>query len=307
MGIKAADREKWNKLEKNTVVLHHFQRAKLIPDGSPFGLKMETYLRMADIKYENDFKYPSSPKGKTPWITVNGKDVSDSQLAIEYLEKELEKSLNDHLKPEEAAVARAFQVTLDDRFAWCLAIDRLVYGQGKVIMKILGPGLPGPKFAHPLMMKLFKRGTVKSAHGHGIGRHSEEEVKKIALADLKAFSEYLGNKPFLFGEKPSIADASLFGFLAQILATHDEDNWLRKAVQDDYKNLVDYVERVKEKYWSDWEEEQFKEPPPKEEKKKDEADAGKDKDKKEEDKEEEKKEEEEKKDKEDGKEDEEKK
>ena len=25
MGIKAADREKWNKLEKNTVVLHHFQ------------------------------------------------------------------------------------------------------------------------------------------------------------------------------------------------------------------------------------------------------------------------------------------
>ena len=43
---------------------HFLQRAKLIPDGSPFGLKMETYLRMADIKYENDFKYPSSPKGE---------------------------------------------------------------------------------------------------------------------------------------------------------------------------------------------------------------------------------------------------
>ena len=53
----------------------------------------------------------------------------------------------------------------------------------KVIMKILD--LPGPKFTHPFMMKLFKRGTVKSAHGHGIGRHSEEEVKKIGLADLK--------------------------------------------------------------------------------------------------------------------------
>ena len=50
-------------------------------------------------------------------------------------------------------------------------------------MKILA--LPGPKFTHPFMMKLFKRGTVKSAHGHGIGRHSEEEVKKIGLADLK--------------------------------------------------------------------------------------------------------------------------
>jgi len=303
MGIKAADREKWNKLDKNTVVLHHYARAKLIPDGSPFGLKMETYLRMADIKYENDFKYPSSPKGKTPWVTINGKDVSDSQLGIEYIEKELEKSLNDHLTPEQAAVARAFQVTLDDRFAWCVAIDRLVYGQGKVIMKILD--LPGPKFTHPLMMKLFKRGTVKSAHGHGIGRHSEEEVKKIGLADLKAFSEYLGNKPFLFGEKPTIADASLFGFLAEILSTHDEDNWLRKAIEDDFKNLVDFVERVKEKYWSDWEEEQAKDPPPKEEKKKDEADG---KDKKEDDKEEKKEDKEgENKDKEDGKEEEEKK
>jgi len=146
-----------------------------------------------------------------------------------------------------------------------------------------------------------KRGTVKSAHGHGIGRHSEDEVKKIGLADLKAFSEYLGNKPFLFGEKPSIADASLFGFLAEILSTHDEDNWLRKAIQDDFKNLVDFVDRVKEKYWSDWEEEQAKDPPPKEEKKKDEADGKKEEDK------EEKKEEGENKDKEDGKEEEEKK
>ena len=70
--------------------------------------------------------------GKTPWVTINGKDVSDSQLGIEYIEKELEKSLNEHLTPEQAAIARAFQVTLDDRFAWCLAIDRLVYGPGKV-------------------------------------------------------------------------------------------------------------------------------------------------------------------------------
>ena len=180
MGIKAADRENWKKLDENTVVLHHYARAKMIPDGSPFGLKMETYLRMADIKYENDFKYPQSPKGKTPWITVNDKDVSDSQLAIEYLEKLLEKSLNDHLTAEQAAVARAFQVMLDDRFTCVLANDRLVYGQDKVIM-----ALPRPKFTHPFMMKLFKRGTVKAAPGHGIGRYSEEEVKKIGLADLK--------------------------------------------------------------------------------------------------------------------------
>ena len=63
-------------------------------------------------------------------------------------------------------------------------------------MKILS--LPGPKFAHPFMMKLFKRGTVKSAHGHGIGRHSEDEVKKIGLADLKVRTDIGGIVVSLF-------------------------------------------------------------------------------------------------------------
>ena len=74
-----------------------------------------------------------------------------------------------------------------------------------------------------------------------------------------------------------------------------------KHVPFPLQNLVDFVDRVKEKYWSDWEEEQAKDPPPKEEKKKDEADGKKEEDK------EEKKEDGENKDKEDGKEEEEKK
>ena len=82
MGIKAADREKWNKLDKNTVVLHHYARAKLIPDGSPFGLKMETYLRMADVKYENDFKYASSPKGKEGWKTDDDNWIFELEFSL---------------------------------------------------------------------------------------------------------------------------------------------------------------------------------------------------------------------------------
>ena len=73
------------------------------------------------------------------------------------------------------------------------------------------------------------------------------------------------------------------------------------------QNLVDFVERVKEKYWSDWEEEQAKDPPPKEDKKeKDESD-GKDKKEDEDNKDKDKDKDGEKKDKEDGKEEEEKK
>lgn len=38
--------------EKNVVYLYQFSRTKNIPSPSPFCLKLETWLRMAGIKYE---------------------------------------------------------------------------------------------------------------------------------------------------------------------------------------------------------------------------------------------------------------
>ncbi len=45
-------------------------------------------------RYVPDFEVPQSSKGKSPWITVNGIDIADSQLAIEYLSKTLKKVIN---------------------------------------------------------------------------------------------------------------------------------------------------------------------------------------------------------------------
>ena len=42
-------------------------------------------FRMHDIKYVSDYEEPQSAKGKTPWITINGEDIADSQIAMEYL------------------------------------------------------------------------------------------------------------------------------------------------------------------------------------------------------------------------------
>ncbi len=37
---------------------------------------------------------------------------------------------------------------------------------------------------------------------HGIGKHSRDEIVKIGLDDLKALSDFLGEKKFFFGDKP---------------------------------------------------------------------------------------------------------
>ena len=42
---------------------------------------------MHNIKYINDFEEPMSEKEKSPWITINGTNIADSQIAIEYLTK----------------------------------------------------------------------------------------------------------------------------------------------------------------------------------------------------------------------------
>ena len=39
------------------------------------------------VQYINDFEEPMSEKEKSPWITINGTNIADSQIAIEYLTK----------------------------------------------------------------------------------------------------------------------------------------------------------------------------------------------------------------------------
>jgi Glutathione S-transferase N-terminal domain len=66
--------------------LLQFPRGRTTISLSPFPIKVETFLRMNGIEYVNDYDYPYSPdKHKSPWITVNGEDVSDSQLVVEFL------------------------------------------------------------------------------------------------------------------------------------------------------------------------------------------------------------------------------
>lgn len=125
---------------ENVVLLHQFDRGAFTPSLSPFVLKLETYLRMAKIPYQvnihdysfynyliprlilnfiqNDFENPMGPKGKTPWITLNGEDIADSQICIERLAQHFQIDLSSHLTAEERAIARSFQIMVDEHLYW---------------------------------------------------------------------------------------------------------------------------------------------------------------------------------------------
>ena len=93
--------------------------------------------------------------------------------------------------------------------------------------------------------------ATNAMHGHGIGRHSREEVYSIAQRDLKALSDFLGEKKFLMGEKPSMVDCSLFGLVANLLWQWDKSPQSR-YISRHLKNVEPYCERMKLRFYPDW-------------------------------------------------------
>ena len=102
-------RREWNSEDnKDVVIFHMFPRNALSPSMSPYVLKLETFLRMHDVKYKVDHNIPMHPvTQKCPWVTFNGEDVADSQHIMEFLDahpevveinNQVQEIYNEHLK-----------------------------------------------------------------------------------------------------------------------------------------------------------------------------------------------------------------
>ena len=88
---------------------------------------------------------------------------------------------------------------------------------------------------------------------HGMGRHTEQEIFEIAEKDLVAVSEILGPKKFLFGDKPCLADASLFAFIVGSAWEHPKSPFV-EFIKSKAQNLQEHALRMKETYYPDWDE-----------------------------------------------------
>lgn len=82
--------------------------------------------------------------------------------------------------------------------------------------------------------------------GHGIGRHPRARIAELAIQDVDALAAVLGDKPFLTGDQPCGADASVFGIVTAI-ATPPLDSPIRTALRQ-HLNLVAYCDRITSRY-----------------------------------------------------------
>ena len=103
---------------KDTVYLYQFSRAPTIASASPFCLKVETFLRMTGLTYENIKSKNKSKKGQLPFIELNGKEIADSDLIIKELSEIFEKNLDDGLSAEQKVTSHAFESMLNNHTSW---------------------------------------------------------------------------------------------------------------------------------------------------------------------------------------------
>ncbi len=216
------------------------------PDFSPFVIKLETWLRLAGVAYERQRGLPpQAPRGKVPYVLVDGQKLGDSQMIIEHLVQTRGVTLDEGMTPMERATARAVRRMLEEGTYFVALRTRWLEDDGWAIQypafSVMVPG-----FLAPLALPFIRSSVRKSAMAQGIGRYTRDEVMAMGVSDIEAVATILGDHRYLLGEAPRSVDATVFAFLWAIQG-HPGKTPIHDAARA--PKLVAYVERIKGQYF----------------------------------------------------------
>jgi len=189
-----------------------------LPSAGPFAIKLLAWLELAGIPYEQVIEdNPSKgPKGKNPWIELDGEPMGDSELIIEFLSEKYGVDLDSGLSAEQKAVGLAWRRTFEEHFHQVLEWELFVHPAGVAyIRKALVSQMP--PVIGPLIFSMLRSKLQKQLYARGLARHTPDIIATKGRADVDALSAFLGERPFLLGDQPHTADAAVFGLLAPMV------------------------------------------------------------------------------------------
>jgi len=233
------------------ITLIQYPRGQKIPSISPFCLKLETYLKAAQVPYDNKLTVSTAKtsKKKLPVILDDQKLIEDSSFIIEHLQQKYQIDLDKDLTNEQKAVTQSFKWLCErnivsivmwfrwaDEKNWPLFREQIFAG---------APWLVKVTIANKMANKV-----KKDLWGMGIGRFTDAERIHILRQDLKSLSDFLGDKKFFFGEKIHTLDIIVFATLAQIEYSSVTPQLAPLLLE--FPNLQKHVHKIMQTYWSDY-------------------------------------------------------
>jgi glutathione S-transferase len=225
------------------LVVYTFSPDWGLPTGGPFALKLIKWLEIAGLPFEQRIENNPArgPKGKNPWIELDGDRIGDSEVIIEILAKRSGFDIDAGLSPEQRALSHAVRRMLEEHFHQVFEWELFVHPNGAAWVQGVAESIV-PKPLAGLAASAFSGRLRRQLHARGIARHSDDVIAGKGRADVEAFEVLLGNGPYLTGERPCMADVSAYGLLAPMA------HWpMRTPVADYVKSrpvLLAYLERV---------------------------------------------------------------
>jgi len=218
-------------------------------DISPFVLKLETVMRFMGIPYKKEATAPNkAPKGKLPYAIINGSIISDTSFIIGHLKDVYGLDIDSGLSNKDAALLRGVQILLENSVYWVGVYDRFVVEENWAITKsYLQKTLPF--VLRPIVPGFIRSGLSGQCEAMGYGVHNTNQIEEnIAMKDLQALSTQLGDKKYLIDDKPRSVDAMAFASL-WIYTSSAHKGYFKENILK-FKNLMSYVERIKQEFYS---------------------------------------------------------
>lgn len=211
--------------------------------ASPFCVKAMMLLNMAGANWQSEILTDprKMPYAKLPVIRVDGQTIADSDNIRAWLEAQ-GTDFDEGLNAKDRAYSRALIRMAEEHLYFHVVYDRWADDAvWPVTRDAYFKDIPRP--IRGIVTNQIRKPTVASLMRMGIGRFTPQERLARAEPDLKAITDLLMG-PFLFGDKPTAADASVAPQLAGMMAT-PVPTLLGDRLRGD-QVLVDYVKRVQE-------------------------------------------------------------
>ncbi|EFO25976.2 cadmium-inducible lysosomal protein CDR-5 [Loa loa] len=235
--------------KKDVIYLYQFSRASSSPNISPFCFKIETWLRAKELKHELRSYWDFQPWERYfPFVELNGKKISDSQVIMEQLQKHF--NLSDELGGVDIGVARAIDQMIERSTHYLLLYFIFVENLPKFLQ-----GLESS-----LIKRWFIRGTISPFHSKvrrifmdlGLSKCSRNDLINMLQKDIAAIDVILDDKKFLFGVKPTASDFTVFGHLAASYYLPFRQP-ISDILDDNYPRVKRLIERMRQHYYPEWE------------------------------------------------------
>ncbi len=203
--------------EKTMLELQTYIPAFGSPSASPFGAKAIALLNMAGAKYTIKFGADprKAPKQKLPVLIDGDQTIADSDFIRAHLEKTHNIDFDAGLSKPERATSRALIRMVEEHLYFALVCDRWLNDDNWEHVRATFFGKI-PALVRGVITNRIRKYARAQATAQGMARHSVDEQLARADKDITAITDFLGDKPFLFGKNPTAADASVIPMLKAI-------------------------------------------------------------------------------------------